>query len=1375
MQKLGFLFFLLISTPALTSAQIIYVDADATGNNNGTSWSNAYNSLQSALDDAIAGDEIWVAAGTYYPSSSYSLTNSPRYYHFEMIEGVTIFGGLAGNEDPGTYDLSSRDFETNETILSGDIGTIGNKSDNCYQIFYHGSSLNLTNNAILDGFTITGGNANGSYPHSYGGGFYNQGSSPSIKNSIITQNSSEYNGGGMYNYESSPQIINSSFKSNSSTYHGGAMYNIGSSDGIFMNCDFTENASGWAGAAMYNESGTSLNITNCTFSSNSAGTGGGAIYEKDSCTDTLINCVITQNYAANNGGGISVSSSSTFMTNCTVSYNSADDDNGGGINNFQGSLTMNNCIIWGNKAISESHQFNLYEGDITLNYCCYSNQSNDVDNLRGTFTASNNNITTNPRFLRSSFGDYRISGDSPCINAGLNNYNSESLDVRGENRIFNTTIDMGAYEWTEGVDPDINRFFVNTAQADDNGDGMTWETATKTLQAALDNAAPGMIIWIAKGTYYPTSAYDLTNSPRYYHFRMFNDVEIYGGFAGTEDPETFDINDRDYESNETILSGDIGTVGTNSDNCYHVFYNPASLGLDISAILDGVTITGGNADGDDVHAYGGGVYNYSSTPSFKNVKITNNNASWSGGGIFTNNHGTYRAQTNFYNCRFANNSSGYEAAAYYCYNTHSIIENTVFHSNSNNAIRFNASETKVINCLFISNTSSAIGAIYNYNYSDTEIINTTFVSNTSGRDGSAIYNQRYSTLTCKNSIIWSDNAGSFALIYNDISNYLPNEIHLYNCCYNDEPDALMNVSTVQNCITANPKFVGSDVNPDHPYALYGSSPCVNIGNDAYNNETSDIRGEARKQSTIDIGAYEWTEGIDPYYQLATWTGATNTDWATSTNWDIAAVPTNTNDVVIPNVDNDPEIATNAESYNLTVNNDAIVSINAGGTLSVNNTLTNNADTTGLVLNSTATETGRLVNNTAGVPATVKQYLVKDGWHYMGIPFTETPKASVLSGLWVTENDEATATNNTESGWSYLDTSSVVIPGKGYGIYSDADADTTVTLYGTLLTGDKTTNTTNTNEGWNFIANPYPCTIDWEVVNGNLSNVNDAIYLWDPTLNSGNGTYATYIDGTGTNGQTQYIAPMQGFFVKATAAGSVTFTNDAKTAVASNFKSESLQSIIRLAASDTEGRTDETVIRFKSTATNRFDGHMDAYKLKANSLTPQLYSVYNSDEYSINSIPQVYEELIIPLELMVKTNGEHTVALSELSNYNYPYPLILKNPETGESVNLQNEDYRFEASEGETVSLLLEFSESTTSSDEWLKNNIYLWSENQSITVSRMGNIASKVAVLNTSGQVVYRAKVQTSELTIPVNATGMYIVRVKPENGEVYNGKVVVR
>jgi len=256
-------------------AGTIYVNNDASGGNNGTSWTDAYTSLQSALTAASSGDQIWVAAGTYKPGAA--RTNS-----FSMKNGVAIYGGFAGYEDPCSFDLASRDFEANETILSGDIGTPDVNTDNCYHVVYSGS-VNVT--AILDGFTITGGNANGTHPNNKGGGMYNINSSPTVANCNFTGNSAVY-GGGMFNMEGNPTITNCTFSGNSAG-DGGGMHNDYSSLTV-TNCTFSGNSAD-AGGVMFNMGGNPT-FTNCTFSGNSAG--GGSVMANWGSSSTLTNCIL---------------------------------------------------------------------------------------------------------------------------------------------------------------------------------------------------------------------------------------------------------------------------------------------------------------------------------------------------------------------------------------------------------------------------------------------------------------------------------------------------------------------------------------------------------------------------------------------------------------------------------------------------------------------------------------------------------------------------------------------------------------------------------------------------------------------------------------------------------------------------------------------------------------------------------------------------------------------------------------------------------------------------------------------------------------------------------------------------------------------------
>ncbi|MCF7803432.1 MAG: hypothetical protein K9N46_03130 [Candidatus Marinimicrobia bacterium] len=444
-------------------AGTIYVDASASGNNDGTDWSNAHTSLQSALNAASSGDEIWVAKGTYYPSSVYSLTNTSRYYHFEMINGVTIYGGFAGTESAVAERTSYGSGETNETTLSGDIGTVGDNSDNCYHIFYHRDNTSLNNTAILDGFTISDGNASGSSPHTSGGGIYNYYNSPRIRNCVFIDNSASSGGGGMYNGTGSPALLeNCQFISNTSQY-GGGVHNS-SAAATFKNCVFRANSANLQGGGMYNYANYEVTVTNCLFYQNTTGTG--------------------------TGGGVYNYSNGPVFNNCTFTENIA--SNGGGVSNRSGSVqTYNNCIFWSNSASSNGDEIYMDGGTgTTLNYSCYQNEEGDI---YGTLTTSHC-INTDPQFvgvLNNSDHPYSIGGISPCADAGDNTYNSEPYDIRGPgfprtlNKLDGTsgTIDMGAYEYKIGTDaslPVTLSSFIATA-----GNGEV--TLRWTTESEIDN------------------------------------------------------------------------------------------------------------------------------------------------------------------------------------------------------------------------------------------------------------------------------------------------------------------------------------------------------------------------------------------------------------------------------------------------------------------------------------------------------------------------------------------------------------------------------------------------------------------------------------------------------------------------------------------------------------------------------------------------------------------------------------------------------------------------------------------------------------------------------------------------------------------------
>ncbi|MFW6078138.1 MAG: Ig-like domain-containing protein [Gemmatimonadota bacterium] len=170
-------------------------------------------------------------------------------------------------------------------------------------------------------------------------------------------------------------------------------------------------------------------------------------------------------------------------------------------------------------------------------------------------------------------------------------------------------------------------------------DGLTWESAYNNLLSPMLGADAGLEFWVTGGTYTPASAFPGEEDT----FKIQNDIRVYGGFAGTETRR----HERDYAANETVLSGDVDDDGTSSGNSYHVVTidgTTANGPITESTILDGFTITGGNADGSGDDSRGGGIFcdgrdtGHECSPTLLNLKIVDNYASL-GGGMYTGGSG----------------------------------------------------------------------------------------------------------------------------------------------------------------------------------------------------------------------------------------------------------------------------------------------------------------------------------------------------------------------------------------------------------------------------------------------------------------------------------------------------------------------------------------------------------------------------------------------------------------------------------------------------------------------------------------------------------------------------------------------------------------
>ena len=410
----------LLAAASAAEGKIIFVDADAPGANNGVSWADAYNFLQDALADANTSAglvEIRVAQGIYKPDQGAGRTPGDRTATFQHTDGVVVKGGYAGY---GALRPNVRDIEKYETILSGDLN--GNdiavsdpcdllneptRAENSYHVVTTEHCYSYT---LLDGFTITGGNANGQYPdwsRAYGGGLY--GGAPTVSHCKIIANSAYEGGGGIYFdrhyydedlYDRGGRVLDSTISGNSGAWAGGVCHPIimvnciisGNSafsgagvemntaqNGFITNCSFINNTAYYAGGGLDLTSCSPV-VTGCLFMSNSSNTNGGGIYI-NGCDTCQVNraefyrCRIVGNTAKTAGGGgiYSTAASLARFVDCIITGNQAQDYGGGVCDHYAWGITLENCTISGNTAHETGGVFSYQSGSLLINSILWGN------------------------------------------------------------------------------------------------------------------------------------------------------------------------------------------------------------------------------------------------------------------------------------------------------------------------------------------------------------------------------------------------------------------------------------------------------------------------------------------------------------------------------------------------------------------------------------------------------------------------------------------------------------------------------------------------------------------------------------------------------------------------------------------------------------------------------------------------------------------------------------------------------------------------------------------------------------------------------------------------------------------------------------------
>ena len=323
---------------------MLYVDADAPGVDDGGDWENAFTDLQSALAkaelDADVG-EIRVAAGTYHPAEP----DGPRTSSFDLKSGLALRGGFAGY---GTPDPDARDVTAYPTTLSGDLNdndgdAFLNYDDNSYHVI---TAEDVDASTLLDGFTITGGNANDvATPHWDGGGILLYRSSPAIAQCTIVANRADVDGGGVYcNEGSSPTISNCTITGNVAGDDGAGVYLLTNSNAVITACAVSNNVAADQGGGL-RISVSAASVSDCIIEANSAWNGGGVYFWEGN--SSLDKCRISANVAGSWGGGVHCTWSESTLVDCSITGNESD-YTGGGIHLYGGGNSLRNCLIAGN-------------------------------------------------------------------------------------------------------------------------------------------------------------------------------------------------------------------------------------------------------------------------------------------------------------------------------------------------------------------------------------------------------------------------------------------------------------------------------------------------------------------------------------------------------------------------------------------------------------------------------------------------------------------------------------------------------------------------------------------------------------------------------------------------------------------------------------------------------------------------------------------------------------------------------------------------------------------------------------------------------------------------------------------------------------------
>jgi hypothetical protein len=494
----------------------------------------------------------------------------------------------------------------------------------------------------------------------------------------------------------------------------------------------------------------------------------------------------------------------------------------------------------------------------------------------------------------------------------------------------------------------------------------------------------------------------------------------------------------------------------------------------------------------------------------------------------------------------------------------------------------------------------------------------------------------------------------------------------------------------------------------------------------------------------------------------TWTGGNATsDWTDPLNWD-NGVPTPASTVNIPAPDAGvtiyPELAAAA----------TVTEIHILGNASGSGSMLGNANLTVTGAQPTFQSFITGGNTTKDDPNAL--------YHFISSPVLNPTAISIFPG-----SAYIRAWNEPTQEWMNLTGTDPLEQNKGYTIWLP-DGNITATYTGAWTSGDKPVSglsytaggPTPGFDGYNLVGNPYPSGLDWDLGSWTKTNLDATIAIW----NGATGNYY-YWNGTVGNIANGVIPPAQGFFVKASAAPSLTIPENGRVNSGLPMYKSEVENLLAILVEAASGQEDQLFVHFNDAATNGYDAQFDGQKMYGLAAAPQIFTpADDGTELAINTLPyDATKGNTLPVHVLCGEDASFTLSASELESFNNGTSIYLEDMKTGGMINLMEQDvYNFDYSTSdEPVRFTLHFEVAFGTPDLEAQSNISVYAANHNIYLTSDEAIFGEIQVFNLMGQQISVDKISGNTASIPmISSSGQYIVRVVSEDG-VFTQKVFVK